>query len=101
VGFPLYRVVALLCLVSGALLDAATGPRKGKGSDEQALLRSILDTLSSDDIVLGDAYYATYFLFRGIVCHGGEQVMARLSESRQRRRALVSQACRPCVDQLD
>lgn len=42
-GFPLCRVVALLCLGSGALLDAAMGPCEGKGSDEQSLLRAMLD----------------------------------------------------------
>ena len=61
-GFPMCRLVALLCLGSGALLNAATGPCKGKGGDEQSLLRSILDTLKGDDVLLGDAYYATYFL---------------------------------------
>ena len=61
-GFPICRVVALLCLGSGALLDAAIGPCEGKGSDEQALLREMLDTLQGDDILLGDAFYATYFL---------------------------------------
>lgn len=49
-GFPICRLVALLCLGSGALLDTATAPCKGKGSDEQTLLRSMLDTLHSDDI---------------------------------------------------
>ncbi len=61
-GFPMCRLVVLLCLGSGALLDAATGPCEGKGSDEQSLLRSMLDTLKGDDILLGDAFYATYFL---------------------------------------
>jgi hypothetical protein len=42
-GFPICRVVALLCLGSGALLDAAMGPCQGKGSDEQSLLRDMLD----------------------------------------------------------
>ncbi len=64
-GFPMCLLVALLCLGSGALLDAPTGPCEGKGSDEQSLLRSMLDTLQSDDILLGDAFYATYrSLFR-------------------------------------
>ncbi len=66
-GFPQCRLVALLCLGSGALLDAASGPCEGKGSDEQSLLRSLLDTLQSDDILLGDAYYATYFLLCELV----------------------------------
>ncbi len=66
-GFPICRVVALLCLGSGALLNAATGPCEGKGSDEQSLLRSMLDTLKDDDILLGDAFYATYFLLCELV----------------------------------
>lgn len=62
-GFPLCRLVGLMCLGSGAVLDAEIGGYRGKGSDEQTLLRSMLDTLESGDILLGDAYYATYFLF--------------------------------------
>ena len=66
-GFPKCRLVALLCLGSGALLNAATGPCQGKGGDEQTLLRSMLDTVADDDILLGDAYYATYFLLCELV----------------------------------
>ena len=61
-GFPLCRMVGIVCLGSGALLDAAMGPCRGKGSDEQSLLRSILDGLERADLLLGDAFYATYFL---------------------------------------
>ena len=56
------RAVALLCLSSGAALDAATGPSKGKGGDEQTLLRALLDHLAPDDVLLGDAFFPTYFL---------------------------------------
>ena len=42
--------------------DAAIGPYRGKGGDEQSLLRSMLDTLERGDLLLGDAFYATYFL---------------------------------------
>jgi len=69
-GFPICRVVALLCLGSGALLDAAMGPCEGKGSDEQSLLRELLDTLQSGDILLGDAFYATYCLLWELVRGG-------------------------------
>jgi len=69
-GFPICRMVALLCLGSGALLNAATGPCEGKGSDEQSLLRSMLDTLEDDDILLGDAFYSTYFLLCELVRRG-------------------------------
>ena len=61
-GFPLCRLVGIICLASGALLNAAMGACQGKGSDEQSLLRSILGTLDSGDLLLGDAFYATYFL---------------------------------------
>jgi hypothetical protein len=52
----------MICLGTGAVLNAALGPCQGKGSDEQSLLRSILNTLESGDVLLGDAFYATYFL---------------------------------------
>ena len=61
-GFPLCRLVGILCLGSGAILNAATGVYRGKGGDEQALLRTMLETLESGDVLLGDAYFATYFL---------------------------------------
>uniref|UniRef100_E6QXH7 Transposase of ISCARN115, IS4 family IS4 group n=1 Tax=mine drainage metagenome TaxID=410659 RepID=E6QXH7_9ZZZZ len=62
-GFPICRIVGVTCLSSGALLGAAMGPFKGKGSGEQSLLRGLLDTFKSGDIMLGDAFYGTYFLF--------------------------------------
>lgn len=61
-GFPLCRMVGLVCLGSGALLNAAVGHYRGKGGDEQSLLRSILHSLESGDVLVGDAFYATYFL---------------------------------------
>lgn len=61
-GFPLCRLLGMMCLGSGVVLNAAIGPYRGKGGDEQHLLRSILDTLSLGDVLLGDAYFATYFL---------------------------------------
>lgn len=73
-GFPICRMVAVICLGSGALLDTATGPCEGKGSDEQTLLRSMLDVLKSDDILLGDAFYPTYFLLCELVRRGVDGV---------------------------
>lgn len=61
-GFPLCRLVGIVCLSSGAVLDAAIGPYNGKGGDEQTLLRSMLSTLHTGDVLIGDAFYATYFL---------------------------------------
>jgi hypothetical protein len=61
-GCPLSRIVGIICLASGGLLNAAIGSFSGKGSGEQTLLRTMLDTFVAGDIVLGDAYYSTYFL---------------------------------------
>ena len=61
-GFPLARMVALVCLGSGVVRDVTVGPCAGKGSDELSLARDILDTLQAGEILVGDALYATYFL---------------------------------------
>lgn len=61
-GFPLCRLVGLMCLSSGAMLDSAIGRYQGKGGDEQSLLRTMLDRLETGDVLLGDAFFATYFL---------------------------------------
>jgi hypothetical protein len=73
-GFPQCRMVGIICLASGALLNLATGPCQGKGSDEQSLLRSMLETLETDDILLGDAFYATYFLLCSLQQRGVDGV---------------------------
>jgi Transposase DDE domain len=69
-GFPMMRIQALICLGSGALCDAATGPCVGKGGEEQTLLREMLDNLERGDILLGDAFYATYFLLAELIANG-------------------------------
>lgn len=61
-GCPLARIVSLVCLASGAILNAALGPVSGKGNSEQGLLRNMLDTFNAGDMVIGDAFYSTYFL---------------------------------------
>lgn len=62
IGFPLARIVAVLCLVSGALLDIAIAPYQGKLTGEHALLREILSVFTQGDIVIGDRYYGSYWL---------------------------------------
>ena len=82
-GFPLCRIVGLMCLASGAVLNAAFGRYSGKGGDEQSLLRSMLDTLERDDLLLGDAFYATYFLLCELRARGVDAVFEQHG-SRQR-----------------
>lgn len=60
IGFPLARLAAVICLSTGAVLDAAIGPFQG--NSELALFRSLLAALSPGDMLLGDSYYCNYFL---------------------------------------
>ncbi|VAW46461.1 hypothetical protein MNBD_GAMMA02-1321 [hydrothermal vent metagenome] len=77
-GFPLCRIVGITCLVSGALLDAAIGPCKGKGSSEQDLLRQMLGTFEPGDIVLGDAYFGSYFFLAWLIEHKVDAVFEQM-----------------------
>lgn len=69
-GFPICRIVGITCLASGALLNAAIGRFNGKGGDEQTLLRTIQDTFQAGDVVLGDAFFATYFFIATMQARG-------------------------------
>jgi hypothetical protein len=61
-GFPIARILAILSLATGSVIDLAIGPYQGKASGEHSLLRTLLGNLNKGDIVLGDAYYCSYFL---------------------------------------
>ena len=52
VGFPLARRVMVVCLATGAALDAAIGPHQGKGGGELGLVRQMLDSLHPGDVML-------------------------------------------------
>jgi hypothetical protein len=60
-GFPIMRLVGLLSLSSGAVLDVAMGPYRGKQTGETALLRQLLDRLENGDILLTDAIFVNYW----------------------------------------
>lgn len=78
VGFPISRIVGVICLSSGALINAAMGPYHGKGGSEQSLLRPMLDTFHSGDLVVGDAYYGTYFLLASLLEKGVDGVFEQM-----------------------
>ena len=60
-GFPLVRLVCLFSLATGAVLDAAQGPYRGKGKGELSLFRKLRSRLQSGDVLLGDRHYCAYF----------------------------------------
>jgi len=70
VGFPMARVVGVICLSSGVVIDAAIGPLAGKGSGELGLLRTIEAAFSPGDVMLADALYCNYFLVATLLAAG-------------------------------
>lgn len=77
-GFPICRLVGIITsLASGSVLNAAIGPFNGKGSDELTLLRQIEATLQPGDIVLADAFYASYFVMASLAARGIDCLMEK------------------------
>jgi hypothetical protein len=80
-GFPLLRVVALTSLATGLLTAAALGPYAGKETGEPALLRTLFDTLSAGDVLLGDRYYGGWFML-ALLQERGVDFVVRLHQYR-------------------
>jgi hypothetical protein len=77
-GFPICRVVGITCFTSGALLNASVGRFNGKGGDEQTLLRSIQETLEPGDILMGDAFFPTFFFISAMQDQGVDILMEQM-----------------------
>ncbi|MBP8183928.1 MAG: IS4 family transposase [Rhodoferax sp.] len=87
VGFPLARLVMVICLATGAALDMAVGPHSGKGTGELGLVRSLLQGFRPGDVMLADALYCNYFLIATLMATGVdvlfEQNGARITDFRR------------------
>jgi Transposase DDE domain len=59
-GFPIARIVVLISLATGCVLDAALCGGRGKLTGEHALLRGLHGRLIEGDILLGDSYYSSF-----------------------------------------
>ncbi len=60
-GQPLIKMVVITSFRTGAFLDCAFGPSKGKGTGEQSLAWPLLHHFSKNDLALADSYYSSYF----------------------------------------
>ena len=61
-GFPLAAVGRRFCLATGVVLESAIGPCPWqKKTEENALFRSLWDSLDPGDVVLADRCYCSYF----------------------------------------
>jgi Transposase DDE domain len=74
-GFPLARLVAIVSLSAGAVLDWAIDACEGKKTGETALLWRLMPRLQCGDVVIADGYYAGYFMIAGLVAQGVDIVM--------------------------
>lgn len=69
-GFPMARLVAVMSLEVGTVIDYAFAAYKGKGTGEHSLFREIMDCIKEEDILLGDCYYPSFFFGCGIATSG-------------------------------
>jgi hypothetical protein len=79
-GFPLARVIAVMSLTVGTVIDYAIDAYKGKGTGEISLLRSIIDCIKEEDIVLGDRYFPNYFLMSDLKTIGADGIFQGQSQ---------------------
>lgn len=82
-GFPLARVVAVISLSCGAVLEWACSACEGKATGETALLWGLVEELSPGDIVVADRCYAGYFMIARLLSRGVDVVIRQ----HQRRRS--------------
>ena len=87
VGFPLARLVGVIALSNGAVLDAAIGPYQGKGTGEHGLFRGLKRCFVEGDVMLADGYFCSYFLIADMLRRGVdvlfEQHGARITDFRR------------------
>ena len=69
-GFPIARLVCVISLANGAVLDVAMGPYQGKGTGEYGLFRERLGCFSRGDVMLADSYYCSFFLIAALQARG-------------------------------
>lgn len=72
VGFPMIRMVALMSLSDGTVIDFAHAPHKGKLTGEHALFRQMHNSINVGDIILADSYYPSYSCITDIKALGAD-----------------------------
>jgi len=80
-GFPILRLVAVISLSCGAVLDVAFGAYCGKKTGETALLRQLFHQFQRGDMVLADALFANYWTLAALLARGVD-VIARCDGKR-------------------
>jgi hypothetical protein len=81
VGLPIARVVTILSLATGCVMDMALGPYAGKQTGEPALLRELFGRLGAEDIAVADRYYCSFMMIALLLAQG-TQVCVRKHQRR-------------------
>lgn len=74
-GFPIARVVSVVSLAHGAILDFRMAAYKGKGTGEPTLLRDQMECFVKDDVGIGDSIYCDYFTMADMLQRGADFVL--------------------------
>ena len=61
IGFPMARIVAIMSLTTGSVMDFAIAACKGKGTGEITLLRTLLGCIKANDLFVADRLYCNFF----------------------------------------
>lgn len=69
-GSPIGRLVGVISLATGAVVDIAMGPYQGKGTGEHGLFRQLQTCFKAGEVMLADSYYCSYFLIAGLMQMG-------------------------------
>jgi hypothetical protein len=69
-GFPLVRIVALISLTVGTILNYSLGPYQGKQTGESSLFSQVINTLSMGDLLMADRYYCTFAIIELLLAKG-------------------------------
>ena len=69
-GFPIVRLLALISLATGAVIDYSLGAYQGKGTGETSLFSQVMNSLLSGDLLMADRYYCTYAIIALMLAKG-------------------------------
>ena len=76
-GFPILRLVGVISLSCGAVLDVALGRYAGKKTGETSLLRQLFALFVPGDVALADALFANYWTIAGLLSRGADVLFRR------------------------
>ena len=81
IGFPIARACVILSLATACAMNMAIGPYAGKETGETALLRGLLDSLQSGDVVVADRFYCSFMMI-ALLLGRGVDTCTRLHQRR-------------------